>query len=129
MSILNAEYGPARAVQSGIRKSFFTLSKRKARSDRARLGLVGAAQPTGAERRLASESKGELTLALNAEYGPARAVQSGIRKADAGFFNSIKKEGTPRIFHAQDRAIDDFTLKGRRQDSRNRSTQVDTCPI
>ena len=26
-------------------------------------------------------------------------------------------------------AIDDFTLKGRRQDSRNRSTQVDTCPI
>jgi len=29
------------------------------------------------------------------------------------FFYSIKKEGDSRIFQAQDRAIDDFTLKGK----------------
>jgi hypothetical protein len=31
----------------------------------------------------------------------------------ASFFTLSKKEGTPRIFHAQDRAIDDFTLRGK----------------
>src|ERR1700724_2760183 len=35
------------------------------------------------------------------------------RKCDTEFFYSIKKEGTSRIFQAQDRAIEDFTLKGK----------------
>src|SRR5580704_11511000 len=38
-----------------------------------------------------------------------RAGKRGLRQ----FFYSIKKEGDSRIFQAQDRAIDDFTLKGK----------------
>ena len=37
--------------------------------------------------------------------------------ANTEFFYSIKKEGTSRIFQAQDRAIEDFTLKGKTKET------------
>ena len=50
-----------------------------------------------------------------ASYSPRGPKVGPIRRCaamDASFFYSIKKEGDSRIFQAQDRAIDDFTLKG-----------------
>jgi hypothetical protein len=42
-----------------------------------------------------------------------RLLPVGDQKGGRWFLYSIKKEGDSRIFHAQDRAIDDFTLKGK----------------
>ena len=47
--------------------------------------------------------------ARSALLAEERAGKRGLRQ----FFYSIKKEGDSRIFQAQDRAIDDFTLKGK----------------
>ena len=56
---------------------------------------------------------GALIILGGQPVDPRQVNSSQLRSGSSGqFFYSIKKEGDSRIFQAQDRAIDDFTLKG-----------------